>query len=338
MPDVRGFRDMHTPRPATTVVDPGKSPQRPVGACIVRAAEEGDVAPADAVLRAAFDAHTGQPDRLGNAEYLRNRWRTEAGRVVVAEVSGKIVGSNVITSWGSVGWFGPLSVAPSLWRQGIADALVAAAHERLQQRGAAQFGLFTFSDSPLHFRLYARHGYWPGALVLITSRALPDEPHVVPTSYGSLPEAHQASVLDDLRELTDQVHPGWDISGEVVATSACGQGDTVIVHHEGRLCAAAICQVGPGSEAATGTCRVKVAVARPGPDVERHMTHVLAAVDALAAQHGAPEVIAAVSTANEACTRFVLGRGHRVMSQGVAMHWGGSAYRRADVWALDDWR
>jgi hypothetical protein len=40
----------------------------------------------------------------------------------------------------------------------------------------------------------------------------------------------------------------------------------------------------------------------------------------------------------EACTRFVLGRGDGVMSQGVAMHLGGSAHRRADVWALDDWR
>lgn len=63
------------------------------------------------------------------------------------------MGSNAITSWGSVGWFGPLSVAPTMWRKGIADALVEAAHERLQQAGVTHFGLFTFADSPLHFRL-----------------------------------------------------------------------------------------------------------------------------------------------------------------------------------------
>jgi hypothetical protein len=35
-------------------------------------------------------------------------------------------------------------------RRGIADALVEAAHELLEQRDATQLGLFTFADSPLH--------------------------------------------------------------------------------------------------------------------------------------------------------------------------------------------
>lgn len=104
------------------------------------------------------------------------------------------------------------------------------------------------------------------------------------------------------------------------------------------ISAAAICQVGAGSEAATGSCRVKVAVARPGWDVERHMTQVLAGVDALAAQRGARQVVAALSAANETCARFVLDRGHHVVSQGVAMHRRGSAYRRAGLWVRDDWR
>lgn len=321
------------------VVDHGDAPARRLGASVVvRTAAEHELAPADAVLRAAFDAHTGQTNRLGDAEYLRNRWRSDPRRVVVAEVGGEVLGSNAMTAWGSVGWFGPLSVAPALWRRGVADSLVEAAHERLQQRGVTQFGLFTFAESPLHFRLYARHGYWPGALVLITSREVPPEPQAFPTLFGSLTEAQQASVLEDLRTLTHQVHPGWDITTEVTATSAYGQGETVIAHDGAGVCAAAICQVGPGSEATTGTCRVKVAVARPGPGLERDMTYVLAGVDALAAERGASAVVAAMSTANEACARFVLGRGHRVVSQGVAMHRGGPAYRRADVWALDDWR
>lgn len=148
---------------------------------VVRVADERDLGCADAVLRAAFDTQTGQTGRLGDAEYLRNRWRTDADRVVVADLRGDIVGSNAVTSWGSVGWFGPLSVTPAMWGKGIADALVDAAHERLQQRGTTQFGLFTFAESPLHFRGYARHGYWPGALVLITAREVPAEPAGVPT-------------------------------------------------------------------------------------------------------------------------------------------------------------
>lgn len=174
-------------------------------------------------------------------------------------------------------------------------------------------------------------------LVLSKTREVPAEPAAVPQTYGSLPEGQQACFLDDLRAMTHQVHPGWDLTTEVTATSAYGQGDTVIVHDGAGLSAAAICQVGPGSGAATGTCRIKVAVARPAGDAERAMTHALVAVDALTAQRGARRVVAAVRTVNETCARFVLGRGHHVMSQGVAMHRGGSAHRRADVWALDDW-
>ena len=318
-----------------TQTDVAREPRAPL---VVRTADERDLLRADEVLRAAFDAHTGQPGRLGGSDYLRSRWRTDAERVFVADLGGDIVGSNAVTSWGSVGWFGPLSVAPAMWGNGIANGLLDAAHERLQHRGATQLGLFTFADSPLHFRLYARHGYWPGALVLITTREVAIEPAVAPTTYGSLPPGQQESFLGDLRALTEQVHPGWDITGEVAATSAYGQGDTVIVHGAAGVSAAAICQVGPGSEAATGTCRVKVAVARPGRDVERHMRQVLAGVDAFAAQRGAQQVVAAVSAVNETCARFVLARGHRVVSQGVAMHRRGAAYRRVDVWTLDDWR
>ena len=305
---------------------------------VLRTASDRDLAAADGILRAAFDAHTGRPGTLGDTEYLRNRSRSDAGRVVVAVARGEVVGSNAITAWGSVGWFGPLSVTPAMQRQGIADALVEAAHERLHQRGATQLGLFTFADSPRHFKLYARHGYWPGSLVLITSRQVPAEAQVAPTTFTALPRARQHDVLYDLRGITEQLHPGWDITSEVVATTHQGQGDVVLVHDDSGLSAAAVCQIGPGTEAGAGTCRLKIAVVRSGRGVDTRMTQVLAAVDALARERGAEQVIAAVSTANEACARFVLARGHDAVSQGVAMHRGGPAYRRTDVWVLDDWR
>ena len=152
------MRDLRKAACGAPVNEPADRPARLGDTCVVRSAEERDLAPADAVLRAAFDAHTGRPDTLGMTDYLRNRWRSDAARVFVADLDGQLVGSNTITAWGSVGWFGPLSVAPELWGRGIADALVEAAHERLQQRGVAELGLFTFADNPLHFRLYARHG------------------------------------------------------------------------------------------------------------------------------------------------------------------------------------
>jgi hypothetical protein len=81
---------------------------------VVRAAREEDLARADALLRAAFDAFTGRSDHLRDGDPLRSRWRTGPERVVVAELDGRVVGSNVITVRGRTGWFGPLSVDPQL--------------------------------------------------------------------------------------------------------------------------------------------------------------------------------------------------------------------------------
>ena len=37
---------------------------------------------------------------------------------------GRLVGSNFVTNWGSVGFFGPLTVDPECWSQGIAKRLM----------------------------------------------------------------------------------------------------------------------------------------------------------------------------------------------------------------------
>lgn len=306
---------------------------------VVRPASASDLPAADTVLRAAFDAFTGVDGLLGDTDYLRSRWRAHPQRVLVSELDGEVVGSNAATVWGKVGWFGPLSVAPRLWDQGLAHRLIGAANDLLVECGATEQGLFTFAHSPKHTSLYARHGYWPGALVLVTARPVPEAlPDVPLATYGGRAVTDDDVLLADVTALSSAVHPGLDLADEVAVTSRLGLGDTVLLPDESGLGAAAVCHVGRGTEAGTDTCHIKAALVRPGPGAHRRLTALLDAVDAFASREGARAVTAGVSTARDDCARTLLNRGHRTVIQGVAMHRGGVAHHRAGVWALDDWR
>jgi GNAT superfamily N-acetyltransferase len=96
-------------------------------------------------------------------------------------------------AFGSFGFFGPLTVRPDLWDQGIASRLVAAAVERFDSWGLAQTGLYTFAASIKHVRLYQKYGCWPGHLTMILSA------HIAPPAVVPDFNHPEAFVLDDWR-------------------------------------------------------------------------------------------------------------------------------------------
>ena len=60
----------------------------------------------------------------GDADYVRTRWLADPKTALGAEIDGKLVGSNFATRWGSLGFFGPLSVEPQWWDRGIGVLLM----------------------------------------------------------------------------------------------------------------------------------------------------------------------------------------------------------------------
>ncbi len=84
---------------------------------LVRALRESDLPSADRIMRMAFGTFLGVPDPIttfGDRDYVRTRWLTEPNSAFGAEVNDELVGSNFVTSWGSVGFFGPLTVRPDM--------------------------------------------------------------------------------------------------------------------------------------------------------------------------------------------------------------------------------
>jgi predicted N-acetyltransferase YhbS len=96
----------------------------------IRLLQENELWTADQIFRLAFGTFIGLPqptDFGGDGNYIQSRWHVAPTAAFVAEVDGKLVGSNLATNSGSVGFFGPVSVHPDFWGQGIAQRLIESA-------------------------------------------------------------------------------------------------------------------------------------------------------------------------------------------------------------------
>src|SRR5438105_1351312 len=114
----------------------------------VRPLREDDLVEADKIVRLAFGTYLGLPEPLkfmGDAEFVTPRFRIDPSAALAAEVDGKLVGSNFLMNWGSVGVFGPLTVHPDFWQRGIAKLLLEATMKIFEEWGTAHIGLFTFA-------------------------------------------------------------------------------------------------------------------------------------------------------------------------------------------------
>ena len=229
-------------------------------------------------------------------------------------------GSVFATRWGSFGSFGPLTVHPDLWDRGIASRLLRPVLESFERWGVRQAGLFTFASSPKHLGLYQAHGFWPGSLTVVAGKPTAANAN----SRYALASAEiangRATLLDEIRELTDAVFRGLDLEREIIAAATQGIGDTLVLPGEDGLDGVAVCHCGAGSEAGSDTCYVKVAAVRPGAGAGDRFERLLDACEAFASSSGLGRLVAGVNSGRLDAYRRLLARGFRIEQVGVAMH------------------
>ena len=139
----------------------------------IRPLAEADVAEAQRILRVAFGTFFGVPDPesfWSDLDYVKGRFGAEHTASFAAEQAGHLVGSTFATHWGSVGFFGPVSVKPELWNGGVAQRLVDAACDALDAWGVRHAGLFTFAESAKHIWTYGKFGFYPRFLTAVMAR------------------------------------------------------------------------------------------------------------------------------------------------------------------------
>jgi predicted N-acetyltransferase YhbS len=315
----------------------------------IRPLKESDLEEADRIFRLAFGTFFGLPDPLafmGDAGYVRTRWQADPASAFAAEVDGELVGSNFATNWGSVGFFGPVSVRPDLWDKGIGARLVEPLIERFAEWEIEHAGLFTWSHSPKHAYLYQKFDFWARFLTAIMSKSVverlmvgEDEPESQWSRFSALSEEDREETLKACGEVTGAVYDGLDVSSEIRAVASQDLGDTVLLRDDSGLAGLAVCHCGAGTEAGSGACFVKFGAIRPGPDAGRNFERLLDACEALAAAEGMQVLIAGANMGRHEAYRALLARGFRTEIQGVTMHRRNEpGYNRPGVYIIDDWR
>jgi len=310
---------------------------------VVRQLSESDLSAADQVFRLAFGTFLGLPDPAttwADVNYVHTRWRADPTAALGAEVDGELVASNFAANWGSVGFFGPLTVRPDFWDQGVAKRLLEPTMDLFAKWGTQHIGLFTFAHSPKHIALYQKFGFWPRFLTPIMSKPVQPPAKVAGLSrYAEVLDSQREGCLAACRELTHAIYEGLDLEAEIRAVNAQKLGETALLWKNSKLVGLAVCHCGQATEAGSDTCYIKFGAVRPGSTAARDFQRLLDTCEALASEKGMARLVAGVNTARHEAYRIMAEKGFRTEFQGVAMELPNEpGYNRADVYLIDDWR
>ena len=310
---------------------------------LVRPLTEPDLPLADHIFRLAFGTFNGLADPLqfgGDLDKIRTRWLADPAAAFGAEVDGALVGSNFVTHWGSVGYFGPLTVHPDFWDRGVGQKLLPPALAWFEAWGCRHTGLYTYSGSPKHLALYQKFGFWPRALTAIMLKAVRPVERVGEVSlYSQAPASARPGLVAAAAGLTDAIYAGLDVGREIFALKDQRLGDTVLVWDDPGLVGFAAMHCGAGSEAGSGAGFIKFGAARPGPKAGEYFDRLLTACEAYAAAQGAQRLIAGVSLARQPAYEQMRARGFKPEVVGVCMHKPNEpGYHRPEAFVMDDWR
>jgi len=309
---------------------------------------EPELEEARRIVNLAFGTFLGHPNPLeimGDRDFVTPRWRAGNTKVLAARENGKLIGSNILTRWGSFAFFGPLTVLPEYWNRGVAKQLLTATMKAFDSWGVRHTGLFTFPHSAKHVGLYQKFGYWPGSLTAIM-RCKP-ESAIRPVSGDAKPAVFLSTLGRSARDkaitacarLTDSHKKGLDLSEEIGAVLARHVGEVILIYGRNGLDAFAVCMHGVGSEGGAKAVYAKFTAARGGgPGGANRFSQLLDAVEEYALERGA-EVEAGVSLACVDAFRRMRARGYRVITQGVAMQQpNGDGFNRRSAYLINDWR
>jgi len=308
-----------------------------------RPLEQRDVVEADRIIRLAFGTFLGVPDPMQvfrDSDFAHTRYRAAPDSAIAAFADGELVGSNFITKWGSFGFFGPLSVHPRLWNQGVAQQLLQATAAFFDRSDCRHTGLYTFSHSPKHAALYQKFDYWPQYLTPVMSKAV--APVAIQNGamlISELRPAQKQEALAECQNLTDAIFEGLDVSREIRAVDAQQLGDTILLFDGSTISAFAVCHTGPGTEAGSGACYVKFAAVRPNSRAQENFEQLLESCEAYAASRKAGKLIAGVNMGRHEAYRTLAAKNFRADMIGVAMQKSNApGFNRPGIYILDDWR
>lgn len=309
----------------------------------VRPMLEDDVAEARKIFSLAFGTYIGvdDPSAFGaDRDYIGTRRKTNPTAAFVAEVDKEVVGSNFAMRWGTVGFFGPLTIRPDMWGKGLGKHLMTPVLDCFEQWQLTHAGLYTFPNSTKHLHLYQQYGFWPRFLTAIMSKPVGMTAAATEWSgYSEAPSMEQQAILGECCALTDSIYPGLRLDQEIRAVFDQALGDTVLIRDGGELVGMAVCHCGPATEAGADACYIKFGAAKPGRNTATYFHRLLDACELLASKQGQSRLTGGVSLARDRAFQALRTQGFRADMVGISMHRPNEpGYSHRDAWVMDDWR
>jgi GNAT superfamily N-acetyltransferase len=326
----------------------------------IRLLKENDLPEADRIFRLAFGTFLGY-DFFGDADYIKTRFYSNPLAAYAAEVNdGMLVGSNFTANWGSVGFFGPLTIHPDYWSQGIAKRLMEPTMQLFSKWNIKVAGLFTFANSPKHIHLYQKFDFWPRFLTAIVSKEVTKlgnngASNLKWSKYSEEVSEHtykdEKHLLEECSKLTNSIYEGLNLETEIRSVKKQSLGDTILLwrqkghddsnynDEDSSLIGLAVCHCDAGSEAGSNTCYIKFGAVKPGPSARSDFENLLKVCEIFAVEHGVTHLTAGVNSARHQAYTKMLSNGFRIDTLGVAMQKGNDeGYNQPDTYIIDDWR
>jgi predicted N-acetyltransferase YhbS len=300
-----------------------------------------------------FERQLGTRPRqaFGGAQYVHHRWLMEPwGCFVAEEDGGKIVGTALAVTWGTVGLLGPVAVLTNHQNQKIGQQLVAAVQEFFDENKVTLQGAVTYPTSAKHLFLYHKFGYKPKALTAIMSRAVdrggprsgiarPAKGGLVMRRFSTLEEAKKKSTLLRLHRITNLVCRGLDLAKEVEIVDGLALGDTALLERDREVVGAAIYHTPGVSEAPAGALYVKALVIDPQQRRPEQLEQAVALIEELAQELGLARVLLPVYLRYWAAYSTLVRCGYQIDFTMVRMQRGKQEdYEDGTHLVLDDWR
>ena len=308
----------------------------------IRLLQEQELSEADKIFRLAFGTFMGLPDpiKFYGDRYYMQRWYTEPKAVFAAEIDGQLVGSNFISKWGSFGFFGPLSVHPNFWNQGVGKKLMSATMEYLRNCQTQQICFFTFSQSPKHLHFYQKFGFMPHFLTSICAKSVSQKQQQLQSiRYSQISPEQQKQYLQASQKLTNNIYSGLDLHSEILAVENQRLGDTLFIGENTNLEGFAICHYGPGTEAGSDTCYIKFGAVNSEKKGSDRLAKLLNECEIFSNIMGMSKLVLGINTGRQQAYLKILNMGFKIDILGVAMHNPNEVgYNNPDTYVIDDLR
>jgi GNAT superfamily N-acetyltransferase len=331
----------------------------------IRPLQESELSEADRIFRLSFGTFLGLSDPLsffGDADYVKTRFYSDPSAAYAAvSDDGKLLGSNFTANWGSVGFFGPLTIHPDYWSKGIAKRLMEPTIQLFSKWNTKHAGLFTFANSPKHIGLYQKFDFWPRFLTAVMSKETLQPEHEKEKTNGLKFSKYSELVFDgtykdekhlleECKKLTNSVYEGLNLETEIRSVRKQKLGDTIMLwrqedqndNHDvnsSKLVSMAVCHYGAGSEAGSNTCYIKFCAVKPGRNADRDFEELLVACESFAVERDMKRLTAGTNIGRYGAYTKMLSKGFRTDMLGVAMQKGNDdGYNLQNVYIIDDWR